>query len=73
MSWKDLFSPIQHVEADQLKTYIANHRVGSYTLLDVRQPSEYEEARIAGGKLIPLPQLLDRLGDLDPRKPLFVY
>jgi rhodanese-related sulfurtransferase len=73
MPWKDFFSPMQHIETDELKKYIADHREGTYTLLDVRQPSEYEEARIAGGKLIPLPQLLDRMQDLDPAKPVFVY
>ena len=39
-------------------------------MLDVRQPNEYENARIPGSKLIPLPNLNDRLSELDPQKPV---
>lgn len=35
-------------------------------LLDVRNPHEYDIARIEGAKLIPLHELRDRLGELDP-------
>lgn len=34
------------------------------TIIDVREPFEYEIARIAGAKLIPLAELPDRLGEL---------
>ena len=37
------------------------------TILDVRNPPEYEICRIEGSVLIPLPELQDRLGELDPR------
>jgi molybdopterin/thiamine biosynthesis adenylyltransferase/rhodanese-related sulfurtransferase len=36
------------------------------TLLDVRTPQEYEIARIPGSVLIPLHELEDRVGELDP-------
>ena len=36
------------------------------TVLDVRNPQEYDIARIEGAKLIPLHELQDRLGELDP-------
>ena len=49
------------------------HKEGSYTLLDVRQPGEYERERIPGAKLIPLPELTDRLDELDPDKPVLTY
>ena len=35
-------------------------------LLDVREPWEYERARIRGSKLVPLADLRDRLHELDP-------
>ena len=73
MRLKDLFSPVNHMTADQLKAFIGANREGSFTLLDVRQPSEYEKARIPGSKLIPLPALKDRLHDLNPQKPLVAY
>ena len=37
---------------------------GDLLLLDVRQPEEYERARIAGSLLIPLPELEDRLNEI---------
>jgi rhodanese-related sulfurtransferase len=49
------------------------HREGTYNLLDVRQPAEYEKARIPGARLIPLPELADRLKELDPDKPVIAY
>ena len=44
-----------------------------FTILDVRQPNEYEKGHISGTKLIPLPDLTDRLDELDSNKPTVVY
>jgi rhodanese-related sulfurtransferase len=73
MRWKDLFSPITHMDTSQLESFIESHSEGTYTLLDVRQPAEYEQERIPGSKLIPLPQLLERSVELDPAKPVIAY
>jgi len=64
---------VKDMAAEEAKAYIGQHREGSYTLLDVRQPGEYEKARIPGAKLIPLPELPDRLKELDPEKPVMTY
>jgi hydroxyacylglutathione hydrolase len=42
-------------------------------VVDVRNPSEHEGRVIPGAVLIPLPSLLDRLGELDPDRPTLVY
>jgi rubrerythrin len=42
-------------------------------LLDVRQPGEYESEHLPGAKLIPLPELNQRLAELDAAKPTIVY
>ena len=73
MRWKELFSPITHMDTKQVKLFIETQPEGTYTLLDVRQPGEYEKAHIPGSKLIPLPQLLNRVAELDPEKPVIVY
>jgi len=73
MRWKELFSPITHMDTKQVELFIESQPVGTYTLLDVRQPGEYEKAHIPGSKLIPLPQLLNRVAELDPEKPVIVY
>jgi len=58
---------------DELKEFMEANREGTYTLLDVRQPHEYEEAHLPGARLIPLPRLADSLDRIDSRKPVIVY
>lgn len=70
---KQFLTPVQSMDAEQAKKYIAENKEGTFTLLDVRQPGEYEKARIPGAMLVPLPELPDRLGELDPEKPFIVY
>ena len=73
MKIRSLFSPVQNMSADQARSFMEQHEEGSYSLLDVRQEREYTKARIPGAKLIPLPELSDRLGELDPQKPVIAY
>ncbi len=73
MKWKKFFTPLRSMDAEEMRTYIKEHREGTYTLLDVRQPSEYEKMRIPGAKLIPLPELPHRFRELDPERPLIAY
>jgi sulfur-carrier protein adenylyltransferase/sulfurtransferase len=42
-------------------------------VLDVREPWEYDLARIPGAVLIPLGQLVARWQELDPAKPVAAY
>lgn len=73
MRWRQLLTPVRSMDTDEAKAYMAEHKEGTFTLLDVRQPGEYEKARIPGAKLIPLPELSDGIGELDPEKPVIVY
>ena len=41
--------------------------------LDVREPWEYALARIPGASLIPLGDLAERVGELDPARPVATY
>jgi adenylyltransferase/sulfurtransferase len=41
-------------------------------LIDVRQPNEYEFARIEGAKLIPLAEVLNRMDEIDETKETIV-
>ncbi len=66
-------TPVQSMETEEAKAYMADHREGTFTLLDVRQPGEYEKDRIPGAKLIPLPELTNRFEELDQGKPVIVY
>jgi rhodanese-related sulfurtransferase/rubrerythrin len=73
MLLKKLFTPVNSMDPDEVKAFLAEHPEGAYTLLDVRQPGEYEESHLPGAKLVPLPQLNEALGELDSEKPTLVY
>jgi len=73
MEWKQFLTPVANLDPDAARAFISDHKEGTYTLLDVRQPGEYEKARIPGAKLLPLPQLADRLKELDPERPVIAY
>ena len=73
MQLKKLFTPVSSLDAEEARWFMAQRREGEYTLLDVRQPGEYQESHLAGAKLIPLPQLSDTYQELDPEKPTIVH
>lgn len=73
VSLKKLFTPVQSIEPEEAKKFMAENREGTFTLLDVRQPGEYEEEHIPGSRLIPLPELHDSVKKLDPDKPVLIY
>ena len=70
---KKLLAPIQNLTANEAKRYMSEHKEGEFTLLDVRQPREYEKEHLPGATLIPLPNLRDAGKQLDPNKPTIVY
>nr|WP_319393797.1 rhodanese-like domain-containing protein [uncultured Desulfobacter sp.] len=73
MKWLQFFTPAQSMNTGQAKEFISTHPNEETTILDVRQPSEYEERHIPGSVLIPVSDLSDRFGELDPDKPTLVY
>jgi sulfur-carrier protein adenylyltransferase/sulfurtransferase len=70
---KQLFIPTDSMDADQARVFVNENKEGTYTLLDVRQPREYESGHIPGAKLIPLTQISDAYDQLDRDKPTIVY
>ncbi len=73
MLWKQLFKPVKAITPEEAKALIAQWAEGSYTLLDVRQPGEYEEEHLPGARLVPMAALPNSLKELDPEKPVLVY
>ena len=68
-----LIQKAPNLSPDQLRQFMADNQPGSYTLLDVRQPGEYDKGHLPGAKLIPRPELNARFSELDPDKPLVAY
>ena len=73
MKWMQFFTPAKSLNFQEAETYISQHPGDKITILDVRQPSEYQVSHIPGATLIPLPELSDRLDEIDPEKPTLVY
>jgi rhodanese-related sulfurtransferase len=73
MRWKQFFTPVKSIDTHQARTMLDEEPGAEMTILDVRQPNEYEAEHIPGAKLIPLPELGDRLAEIDPQKPTLIY
>ena len=73
MRWKQFFTPVESISTEKGKKLIEEQGLESLTILDVRQPNEYAKSHIPGAKLIPLPELGNRLGELDPDRTTLVY
>ena len=73
MKWRQFFTPAKSIPATEAKKYMAEKSQDEFTLLDVRQPGEYESSHIPGSKLIPIAELDKRLDEIDPSKPTLVY
>ncbi len=64
------------VSASRLTTTELTDRlstVAGLQLVDVRGPGEVAAGKISGAREVPLPRILDRLGELDPTAPTVVY
>lgn len=73
MKWKQFFTPVKSFNANEAKAFMSNKGAGEVTLLDVRQPEEYQESHIPGAKLIPIADVATRIKELDAEKPTIVY
>jgi rhodanese-related sulfurtransferase/rubrerythrin len=73
MRWKQYFTPVQSMDPETAKAFMAEKAQDEFTLLDVRQPGEYQKSHIPGAKLIPIGQLDKRLDEIDRGKPVLAY
>jgi rhodanese-related sulfurtransferase/rubrerythrin len=73
MGLLDYFKPVKTWSADHVKQFLDSHGPQDYNLVDVRQPKEYQRGHLPGARLIPVKELEERLGELDPRKPTITY
>ncbi len=73
MMWKTLFRSIESKNSSEAQQWLETMDADDVTILDVRQPGEYQNGHLPGAKLIPLTHLKERIGELDPEKPTLVY
>lgn len=62
-----------NIYPDELEEFRTKTRERNYLLIDVRQPREFAEGHIPGAQLIPLPEIENRLDELDDDKNLILY
>jgi rhodanese-related sulfurtransferase len=73
MSLLDLFRRVPSITAAEAHQVVESAKPDAYTLLDVRQPAEYESGHIPGAHFIPLAELQSRINELDRDKKTIVY
>ena len=56
---------MRQISATELAAWLADAGRARPLLLDVREPWEYEKARIAGAQLVPLREVPARLSEID--------
>ena len=61
---------MQEITATELKQKMDDGE--DIQLIDVRQPDEYEFAKIEGAKLIPLGEIMRRMDELDETKEIII-
>ena len=61
---------MKQISPPQLAAWLADAAREQPLLLDVREPWEYERARIAGAELVPMREVAARLDEIDPARPI---
>lgn len=64
-------SPYGEITAEELNRLL--HQGTKVFILDVRNPEEYQICKIAGSKLLPLPELPQRHGELDKNQEMVIH
>lgn len=59
---------MKSISAQELAAWLGDARKEKPLLLDVREPWEYERARIAGSQLVPMREIPGRLAELDRQR-----
>lgn len=62
---------MEEITATELKARL--DRGDDLQIIDVREPNEYEVARLEGSKLIPLGQVVNRQGEIDESRETIVH
>ncbi len=68
---EDAEPPVPEISVEDLKA--RQDRGDKFVLLDVREPFEYDIARIAGSKLIPMGELPSRMSELDSADEIVIH
>lgn len=71
--FKHFLTPVDNVTPESTRALLDGPEGATTLLLDVRQSNEYAAGHIPGAKLVPLPELPERLGELEPETRTIIY
>ena len=61
---------MKQISAPELAAWLADASREKPLLLDVREPWEFERAKIEGARLLPMREVPARVSEIDPSKPV---
>ena len=61
---------MKQISSLELAAWLADEGREKPLLLDVREPWEFEKARIDGAQLVPMREVAGRLDEIDPARPI---
>ncbi len=64
---------IETLSVGDARELIAGNKEQEFILLDVRQPEEYRSGHLPGAVFMPLPDLIEKAGELDSSKSVLAY
>ena len=67
------YQRVKSIVPQEVRKIIKEKSANQYCLLDVRQPSEYEQGHLPGAKLIPLAELQSKMNTLQSNRLTIVY
>ena len=70
-AWNAAGFPVEQI--GQMSVHELNKRKSSLQVVDVRSPGEWKRGRVPGAHHIFLPELPNRMNELDPNKPTVIY
>lgn len=71
--FESFFKSVPRWTMDRARQHIAQNKLDTYNLIDVRQPEEYAEGHVPGATSIPLSELPGRIDEIDRSKLTLVY
>jgi rhodanese-related sulfurtransferase/rubrerythrin len=73
MKISDLFTRVDRLSVAEIKNLIEKKGLEGISLIDVREPAEYEAGHIPGARFVPLSHFMDNLDKLDLSKTAVTY
>jgi rhodanese-related sulfurtransferase len=64
---------MQQITPSDLAAWLTDAGRDKPVLLDVREPWEFEKARIEGAQLVPMRDIPSRIGEIDPDKEVVAF